>query len=111
LHALLFCFVAGILVLSARDAQHTNLTFSTAYVQLNITRAKFEELCADLFSGCLEPVKQVLKDSGVEKSAVDDIVLVGGSTRVPKIQSLLQVRWFVFKFGFVVSGYVTGLIH
>lgn len=59
-------------------------------IQLNITRAKFEELCADLFLGCLEPVKQVLKDSGVAKPNVDDIVLVGGSTRVPKIQSLLQ---------------------
>lgn len=58
--------------------------------QLNITRAKFEELCADLFNGCLEPVKQVLKDAGVDKKKVDDIVLVGGSTRVPKIQALLQ---------------------
>eukprot|EP00128_Syssomonas_multiformis_P018536 Colp12_sorted_trinity150504_noHs@1448 len=58
--------------------------------QSSITRAKFEDLCADLFKSCLSPVEQVLKDSKVPKEKVDDIVLVGGSTRVPKIQSLLQ---------------------
>jgi heat shock 70kDa protein 1/2/6/8 len=56
----------------------------------NLTRAKFEELNADLFASCLEPVDQVLKDAKVKKEQVDDIVLVGGSTRIPKIQSLLQ---------------------
>lgn len=55
-----------------------------------ISRAKFEALCADLFEGCLDPVKQVLKDAGIPKGKVDDVVLVGGSTRVPKIQSLLE---------------------
>eukprot|EP00039_Didymoeca_costata_P018446 m.333486 g.333486 ORF g.333486 m.333486 type:complete len:632 (+) comp17154_c0_seq1:94-1989(+) len=58
--------------------------------QLKISRAKLEELCADLFTGCLEPVTKVLKDAKMQKSDVDDVVLVGGSTRVPKIQSLLQ---------------------
>lgn len=55
----------------------------------SITRAKFEELCMDLFKGTLEPVEKVLKDSKIAKVNVDDIVLVGGSTRIPKVQSLL----------------------
>merc|ERR1712216_268159 len=57
---------------------------------MKISRAKFEELCADLFQGCIAPVAKVLKDSSINKSDVDDVVLVGGSTRVPKIQSLLE---------------------
>jgi L1 cell adhesion molecule like protein len=55
-----------------------------------ITRARFEELCNDLFRGTLEPVECVLKDAGVDKKSVDEIVLVGGSTRIPKIQTLLS---------------------
>eukprot|EP00183_Erythrolobus_madagascarensis_P006930 CAMPEP_0185844266 /NCGR_PEP_ID=MMETSP1354-20130828/482_1 /TAXON_ID=708628 /ORGANISM="Erythrolobus madagascarensis, Strain CCMP3276" /LENGTH=659 /DNA_ID=CAMNT_0028543897 /DNA_START=25 /DNA_END=2004 /DNA_ORIENTATION=- len=55
----------------------------------SITRAKFEELCMDLFRGTLEPVEHVLKEAKHSKSEVDDIVLVGGSTRVPKVQQLL----------------------
>lgn len=55
----------------------------------SVTRAKFEELCMDLFRGTLEPVEKVLKDSKIPKAEVDDIVLVGGSTRIPKVQSLL----------------------
>lgn len=55
----------------------------------SITRAKFEELCMDLFRGTLEPVEKTLRDSKIPKADVDDIVLVGGSTRIPKIQSLL----------------------
>ncbi|KAK8122309.1 hypothetical protein PG984_010979 [Apiospora sp. TS-2023a] len=57
---------------------------------LQITRARFEELNAKAFSGTLEPVAQVLKDANTEKSGVDEIVLVGGSTRIPKIQKLLS---------------------
>ena len=56
----------------------------------NITRARFEELCMDLFQSTLKPVEQVLRDSKVDKRSVDEIVLVGGSTRIPKIQSLLR---------------------
>ncbi|CEJ88855.1 Putative Heat shock protein [[Torrubiella] hemipterigena] len=56
---------------------------------MTITRARFEELNAKAFAGTLEPVAQVLKDSGIPKSGVDEIVLVGGSTRIPKIQKLL----------------------
>ncbi|EAA35366.3 heat shock protein 70 [Neurospora crassa] len=57
---------------------------------INVTRARFEDLNAKAFSGTLEPVAQVLKDAGIEKSAVDEIVLVGGSTRIPKVQKLLS---------------------
>jgi Ethanolamine utilization protein EutJ (predicted chaperonin) len=56
----------------------------------SITRARFEDLNAKSFSGTLEPVQQVLKDSGMEKAKVDEIVLVGGSTRIPRIQKLLS---------------------
>ena len=55
-----------------------------------ISRAKFDELNADLFKKTLDPVKQVLKDAKMKKTAVDQIVLVGGSTRIPKIQSMLS---------------------
>ncbi|TDZ20375.1 Ribosome-associated molecular chaperone SSB1 [Colletotrichum sidae] len=55
-----------------------------------ITRARFEELNAKAFNGTIEPVAQVLKDASIEKSAVDEIVLVGGSTRIPRIQKLLS---------------------
>merc|ERR1711881_438389 len=54
-----------------------------------LTRARFEEINQDLFKNTLGPVKQVLEDSGLEKSQVDEIVLVGGSTRIPKIQQLI----------------------
>merc|ERR1712156_346940 len=56
----------------------------------SITRARFEELCADLFRGTLEPVEKALRDAKMDKSSIDDIVLVGGSTRIPKIQKLLS---------------------
>ena len=54
-----------------------------------ISRAKFESLCMHLFNKCMDPVMKVLKDSGLSKSLINDIVLVGGSTRIPKIQELL----------------------
>ncbi|EFA80174.1 heat shock protein Hsp70 family protein [Heterostelium album PN500] len=55
-----------------------------------LTRAKFEELNMDLFKKTLEPVKRVLEDSGLKKNQIHEIVLVGGSTRIPKIQALLK---------------------
>ena len=58
--------------------------------QCNISRAKFEELCMDLFRKCMAPVEAVLKDSELSKGKVDEVVLVGGSTRIPKIQQLLS---------------------
>merc|ERR1712165_679488 len=56
----------------------------------SITRARFEELCADLFRGTLEPVEKALRDAKLDKSAIHDIVLVGGSTRIPKVMKLLS---------------------
>lgn len=58
--------------------------------QMMITRSEFEEMCSDLFDRCFVPVKQVLSDAKMDTSNVDDIVLVGGSTRIPKIQQLLS---------------------
>ena len=55
-----------------------------------LTRAKFEELNSDLFKKTLKPVDQVLKDAKLKKSDIDDIVLVGGSTRIPKVQAMLE---------------------
>lgn len=55
-----------------------------------LTRAKFEELNIDLFKRTLKPVEQVLKDAKMKKGDVDDIVLVGGSTRIPKVQAMLE---------------------
>ncbi len=55
-----------------------------------LTRARFEELNIDMFKKTLEPVKKVLTDAGLKKTDVDEIVLVGGSTRIPKVQQLLQ---------------------
>ncbi|KAK3411144.1 hypothetical protein EUGRSUZ_J03127 [Eucalyptus grandis] len=55
-----------------------------------ITRARFEELNMDLFRRCMEPVEKCLRDAKIDKSQVHDVVLVGGSTRIPKVQQLLQ---------------------
>ena len=52
---------------------------------ISISRAKFEELCLDLFKKCMPPVENVLKDSGLSKGQIHEIVLVGGSTRIPKV--------------------------
>ena len=67
------------------DSLYDGIDFSSV-----ITRAKFEALCSDLFKRTLDPVEKVLKDSSISKSKVDEIVLVGGSTRVPKIQIQLS---------------------
>merc|ERR1712165_275514 len=66
------------------DSLFEGIDFYTA-----ITRARFEELCADLFRGTLEPVEKALRDAKMDKSSVDELVLVGGSTRMPKVQKLL----------------------
>jgi len=55
-----------------------------------ITRARFEDLNMDYFRKCMEPVEKVLRDSKLSKSQVDEVVLVGGSTRIPKVQQMLQ---------------------
>jgi len=67
------------------DSLYEGVDFFTS-----ITRARFEELNADLFRKCVEPVEKVIKDAKMDKGAVHDVVLVGGSTRIPKVQELLQ---------------------
>ncbi|KIX03950.1 chaperone DnaK [Rhinocladiella mackenziei CBS 650.93] len=67
------------------EAFHEGKDFSET-----LTRAKFEELNMDLFKKTLKPVEQVLKDAKVKKGDIDDIVLIGGSTRIPKIQSMIE---------------------
>ena len=67
------------------DALHDGIDFYT-----NITRARFEELCGDLFRCCLEPVEKVMLDAKMDKKSVDEVVLVGGSTRIPKVRQLIQ---------------------
>lgn len=67
------------------EAFHEGKDFSET-----LTRAKFEELNMDLFKRTLKPVEQVLKDAKVKKADISDIVLVGGSTRIPKVQALLE---------------------
>ncbi|PNS16230.1 chaperone DnaK [Sphaceloma murrayae] len=67
------------------EAFHNGKDFSET-----LTRAKFEELNNDLFKKTLKPVEQVLKDAKMKKSDIDDIVLVGGSTRIPKVQAMLE---------------------
>ncbi|CAA0832127.1 Probable mediator of RNA polymerase II transcription subunit 37c [Striga hermonthica] len=56
----------------------------------SITRAKFEDLNMDLFQKCIEPVESCLRDAGVDKTSIHDVVLVGGSSRIPKVQKMLQ---------------------
>ena len=67
------------------DSIHEGTDFYTS-----ITRARFEELCSDLFRKTMEPVERVLNDSKLDKSKIHDIVLVGGSTRIPKIQQMIS---------------------
>ncbi len=82
-------------------AKRTLSTASTAAIEIdaladgqdfntNITRARFEDLCGDIFRKTMDPVEQVLRDAKKSKAEVHDVVLVGGSTRVPKIQQLLS---------------------
>jgi heat shock protein 1/8 len=67
------------------DSLYEGIDFNSS-----ITRARFEDLCGDYFRNTLIPVEKVLRDAGVAKSEVDEIVLVGGSTRIPKVQELVK---------------------
>ena len=67
------------------DSLYDGLDFN-----INISRARFEDLCTEYFHQAMEPVYKVLDDSGLSKNEIDEIVLVGGSTRIPKIQSMLS---------------------
>jgi len=82
--------------LSSAQSTDINLPFITAdasgpkHLQVNITRAKFEQLVDPLIERCRGPVEQALKDARLQPSEIDEIVLVGGSTRVPKVQELVK---------------------
>lgn len=73
-----------------------NLPFITAdangpkHLDISLTRAKFEDLCHDLLDRCKKPVEQALKDAGLSKGEIDEVVLVGGSTRIPAVQALVK---------------------
>ena len=67
------------------DSLHDGIDFS-----ITITRSRFEELNKDLFSKCLEALRKCLRDAKVDKGSVQDVVLVGGSTRIPKVRSMLR---------------------
>ncbi|AJU50999.1 Ssa4p [Saccharomyces cerevisiae YJM1400] len=75
---------------SAQTSIEIDSLFEGIDFYTSITRARFEELCADLFRSTLEPVEKVLADSKLDKSQIDEIVLVGGSTRIPKVQKLVS---------------------
>ncbi|CAI4038576.1 hypothetical protein SMKI_05G1880 [Saccharomyces mikatae IFO 1815] len=75
---------------SAQTSVEIDSLFEGIDFYTSITRARFEELCADLFRSTLEPVEKVLADSKLDKSQIDEIVLVGGSTRIPKVQKLVS---------------------
>ncbi|MEI8377967.1 MAG: molecular chaperone DnaK [bacterium] len=73
-----------------------NLPFITAdangpkHLDLSLSRAKFEDLCHDLLERCKKPMEQALQDAGLSKGEIDEVVLVGGSTRIPAVQSLVK---------------------
>jgi molecular chaperone DnaK len=73
-----------------------NLPFITAdasgpkHLSLKLTRSRFEQMCEDIFQRSVGPVKQALKDAGVELGGIDEVVLVGGSTRIPRVQQIVK---------------------
>lgn len=75
---------------SARAVVEIDSLFEGIDFNSTISKARFEDLCADYFRNTLIPVDKVLKDAGVSKSQVDEVVLVGGSTRIPKVQELIK---------------------
>jgi len=82
--------------LSSVTQAEINLPFITAtqdgpkHLDTTLTRAKFEELCADLIDRCRVPVESAIRDSKLDKSAIEEVVLVGGSTRIPAVQELVK---------------------
>ncbi len=82
--------------LSSVFETNINLPFITAdangpkHLDLNLTRAKFEELSYDLLERCKKPVEQAIQDAGISKSDINEVVLVGGSSRIPAVQKLVK---------------------
>lgn len=56
----------------------------------DISRAKFEEICFDLFNSCITKTDEALKESGLDKSQIDEVILCGGSSKIPRIRKILQ---------------------
>merc|ERR1719433_2699719 len=75
---------------SAQASVEIDSLFEGIDFYTSITRARFEDLCGDLFRGTLEPVEKSLRDAKFDKSQIHEVVLLGGSTRIPRIQKLLQ---------------------
>ncbi|QPG75509.1 Hsp70 chaperone [Brettanomyces nanus] len=75
---------------SAQTSVEIDSLFEGIDFYTSITRARFEELCSDMFRSTLDPVEKVLQDSKMDKAQIDEIVLVGGSTRIPKVQKLVS---------------------
>jgi len=75
---------------SAQASIEIDSLFEGVDFYTSITRARFEELNADLFRSTMEPVEKAIRDAKMDKAQIQDIVLVGGSTRIPKVQKLLQ---------------------
>ncbi|RKP13390.1 70 kDa heat shock protein 3 [Piptocephalis cylindrospora] len=75
---------------SAQTSIEIDSLFEGTDFYTSLTRARFEELCQDLFRSTMDPVEKVLRDAKMDKGGVDEIVLVGGSTRIPKIQKLVS---------------------
>ena len=75
---------------SAQTSIEIDSLFEGIDFYTSITRARFEELCQDLFRSTMEPVERVLRDAKIDKSTVHEIVLVGGSTRIPRIQKMVS---------------------
>ena len=75
---------------SANASVEIDSLFDGVDFYTSITRARFEDLNGDLFRACLEPVEKVMRDAKMDKSQVHDVVLVGGSTRIPKVQNMLS---------------------
>ncbi len=75
---------------SAQTSIEIDSLFEGIDFYTSITRARFEELCQDLFRSTMEPVERTLRDAKIDKSSVHEIVLVGGSTRIPKIQKMVS---------------------
>lgn len=82
--------------LSSSSETEINLPYVTAvdgvpkHLVKKLTRAKFEQLSDELFARCLKPCELALKDAGIDKSKIDEVILVGGSTRIPKVQELVE---------------------
>ena len=68
----------------------TQVDGAPVHMDINLTKAKFEDLCKDLFESTVKPVRDALKEAGLEKKDIDKVILVGGSTRIPYIQELVK---------------------